>query len=208
MRQGRRSFRRFAGLKQTITAQGSLFIDTNESNAEFSGSSSGIKRKQKEEGGDIQYDVKPARQFQINFNAPVALPKKEPSLPQPNPPQGEQQRKTDRTTVTLNKDQITLLAGKICEILTSDEYIDFHAKTKVRMRGDDGNNSVLLGDTDPSNMDHAIKGETFQQLFNAFIQWAITHTHGTAVGPTSTPIQPFNQTMTSTHLSQPVMVKK
>lgn len=208
LQQGRRSFKRYAGAKVTVTSEGSFYVDTNESNAEIIGSKSGVARKKRDKGGDIQVDVKPARKLQVNFNEPVPLPKTEPSLPQPNPPQGEKSRKTDRTTVTLDKDTINLLAGKICEILTSDDYIDFHAKTKVRLRGDDGNDSIILGDTDPIACDHAVKGETFQALMNAFILWATTHTHSETGTTTGTPIQPFAQTMTATHLSQPVMVKK
>lgn len=206
--QGRRYFRRFAGTRLTVTAQGSVFLDTNQANSELTGNSSGVQRKPDDNGGDVQLDVKPARQLQVNFNPSVPLPKTQPSLPQPNPPQGEQARATDRTTVTLDKDTINLLAGKICEILTSDDYIDLHAKTKVRLHGDDGNNSVILGDTDPANCDHAVKGETFRTLFNAFINWAIHHIHETPVGPTGEPEAPFTQTMDDTQLSLPVMVKK
>lgn len=206
--QGRRYFRRFAGMKYTVTAEGSVFLDTNESNSDFVGAAAGPQRQPNDAGGDVQVDVKPSRQAQVNFNAPVPLPKKQPSLPQPNPPQGEQTRSTDRTTVTLDKDTISLLAGKIAEILTSDDYIDLHAKTKVRLRGDDGDNSVILGDTDPANCDHAVKGETFRDLFNGFINWSIHHIHPSPVGPTGEPEAPFTQTMDDTQLSLPVMVKK
>lgn len=206
--QGRRYFRRFAGARFTITEQGSVFIDTNQSNNELKGSSSGVQRTPSDDGGDVQLDVKPARQLQVNFNPSVPLPKTQPSLPQPNPPQGEQMRATDRTTVTLDKDTVSMLAGKIVELLTSDDYIDLHAKTKVRLRGDDADDTVILGDDDPANCDHTVKGETFRILFNALIDAFNSHTHGTPVGPSGPPMTPFGETMDDTQLSLFVMVKK
>lgn len=186
--QGRRYFRRYRGLKYTITDQGSFFADTNESNSSFTGAEGGPDRNPSDDGGDIQIDVKKNRQLQVNFNPPVALPKTQPSLPQPNPPQGEDARATDRTTVTYDKDLIRLLAGKVIEMITSDDYIDLHAKTKVRVHGDDNSDTVLLGDTDPSNMDHALKAETFRDNFyNKLVYAVIHHKHGTPVGPTSEP---------------------
>jgi hypothetical protein len=187
LQQGRRMFRRFQGVKYTITNQGSVYFDTNEANSTLVGDKSGPTRQETDDGGDIQVDVKPARQMQVNFNKAVPLPKV-PSLPQPNPPQGEYSRATDRTTVTLDKDTISLLAGKIIEMLTSDDYIDMHAKTKVRMRGDDASDTVILGDTDPANCDHTIKAETFRDMFfDTLVKAFNNHKHGTPVGPTSIP---------------------
>jgi hypothetical protein len=187
LKQGRRMFRRFAGLKWTITDEGSLYLDTNESNYALTGKSTGAVRTAADDGGDIQVDVKPARKTQINFNPWVPLPDV-PSTPQPNPPGAAKTRATDRTTVTLDKDTVTLLAGKILELLTSDDYIDVHAKTKVRLRGDDASDTVLLGDDDPANCDHTLKAETFRdQFFNTLVYAVAHHVHGTPVGPTSEP---------------------
>lgn len=208
LNQGRRMFRRFRGTKFTITSQGCLYLDTNEANSTFSGTSNGIERKPRDEGGCIQVDVKPAGQLQVNFNPPVYLGTAQPSLPQPNPPEAAQDRETDATTVTWTKKLIELIAGEVVRLITNDKNIEIFAKTKVTVKGGDGDNSVILGSDDPSECDHAVKGETFQQLMNDFIMWATMHTHTTAVGPSGIPIQPFTQMMNSTHLSQPVKVKK
>jgi hypothetical protein len=131
-------------------------------------------------------------------------------LPQPNPPEAAQDRETDATTATWTKTLIELIAGEVVRIITNDKNIEIFAKTKVTVKGGDGDNSVILGSDDPSECDHAVKGETFQQLMNDFIQWTQDHKHTTSVGPTGpgNSITPFTQMMTSTHLSQPVKVKK
>lgn len=192
LKQGRRSFRRTAGLKRTVTEQGSLYIDTNESNAQFAGSSSTnqFTRTARDDGGDIQVDVKPARQLQVNFNPPVALPDDAPGTPQPNPPVGPQQdRKTDSTAVTLDKDTVELIAGEVVRLLAKSKNIEIHAKTKVTVVGDDSTDAVLLGDTDASNCDHAVNGETFfNNRYDMLVQALLVHTHGSAVGPTDVPI--------------------
>lgn len=213
LRQGRRSFRRTAGLKRTVTARGSLWIDTNESNAEVSGDKDKkrLQRKPREEGGDVQVDVKKERRLQVNFNPPVALPDSEPSLPQPNPPDGPQQeRETDLTAVTIDQKTIEMIAGEVVRLITNDANIEIKAKTKVTVVGEDDDDSVLLGSTDTAACDHAMCGETFlQNRYNQLVTALKNHVHPTAVGPTDVPSNaasfPSSQ---SADLSNAVMVKK
>lgn len=211
--QGRRSFRRTAGLKRTITAQGSLWFDTNESNAEVSADSNKgrIKRKKRDAGGDVQFDLKDTRRMQVNFNPPVALPDDEPSLPQPNPPDGPQQtRKTDLTAVTLDQKNVEMIAGEVVRLLTNNKNIEIHAKTKVTIMGEDSTDSTILGTDDTSACDHAVSGETFlQNRFDLLVNLFKAHTHNTSVGPTDVPVNASAaQTSQPADLSGVVMVKK
>lgn len=211
LKQGRRFFKRYRGTKITITDQGSVFIDTNESNGQVSGSSSGITRSQTDDGGDVQVDMKPARQLQVNFNPSVPLPTDQPSLPQPNPPQGEQTRETSSTTMTLDKDTIALIAGQVVQLITNNKNIEIHAKTKVTIKGDDSSDAVLLGDDDASTCDHVINGETFfDNRYDPLIDWILHHKHPTAWGDTAEPDSPmpFPAHHQSADLSVEVKVKR
>lgn len=218
LNQGRRSFRRYAGLKVTVTSKGSVWIDTNESNAEFQGAQGGPKRNARDEGGDLQVDMKKTRRLQVNFNPPVPLPKTEPSLPQANPPQGERQRETAKTSLTLDQDTIEMIAGKVAKILSNDQNIEIRAKTRVTARGEDATNNTLLGSDDPNACDHAVKGETHQTTFNnlvgvvngliGFVNGLTLPVSGGSAGPPSVPFPQTAQTMGAGDLSQAVMVKK
>lgn len=214
LNQGRRSFRRVAGLKATVTSQGSLFLDTNESNAKVTGDkdTGRIKRDGRDDGGDVQLDIKKTRQLQVNFNPPVAQPKKQPSLPQANPPDSgpQQDRETKLTAVTLDKKNIEMIAGEVVRLLTNDKNIEIHAKTKVTIMGEDSTDNTLLGSDDASACDHAVSGETFfQNRYDVLVNALKNHTHNTSVGPTDVPVNaaafPASQ---SADLSGVVMVKK
>jgi hypothetical protein len=213
LNQGRRMFRRFRGTKFTITSTGSLYLDTNESNSIFSGTSDGIDRKPRDDGGDIQIDVKPARQLQVNFNPSVALGTAQPSLPQPNPPAAAQDRETKATTVTWNKKLVEMIAGEVVRLITNDKNIEIFAKTKVTVKGDDGNDSVILGSDDPGACDHAVIGETFMNdRYNKLVAAFNNHMHNTAVGPTAGPTPSGDPIpalpMSTAQLSPAVKVKK
>lgn len=220
LNQGRRMFRRYRGAKVTITNTGSLYLDTNESNANTTGTQAGWKRALKDDGGDIQVDVKPSRQVQFNFNPPVAVTEQDPSVPSPvntngyddnNPAKPASTRATTATAVTLDKETIQMIAGEVARIITNNANIEIHAKTKVTVKGDDSTDSVILGDDNPSNCDHAINGETFfAGRYDPLVQFVLNHIHPSAVGPTdkASGPPPFPDPHQTADLSPVVKVKK
>lgn len=156
LNQGRRLFKRYQGAKLTITDKGSLFIDTNESGSSMESSNNQFTRKTNDEGGDIQVDVKKNRKFEINFNPIVPLPKSEPSLSQKNPPDSgnDGTRSDDQTAVNLTQDQISLIAGKVVEILAKTEGISVKGQKQIAIEVSGSENitikvnggNVLIGD--------------------------------------------------------------
>jgi hypothetical protein len=120
--QGRRMFKRFAGTKISIGADGSILIDTNEAGALFKGSDSGFTRQRRDGGGDLQIDMKDGSIFEVNFNPPVAKPTTHPSWPQDNPGTGiEETRETTATRLRMDKDFILAVAQAIIDLKAADE---------------------------------------------------------------------------------------
>lgn len=219
--QGPRTVRRISGTTFAVTPEGSFYMDTSGANEEVTGSSSGVQRKKREVGGDIQIDIKPERKVQFNWNPVVDLPDDQPSLLQPNPPSGPQEdRGTDDTAITFNKSLIEAIAGEVIRLITNEKNIEIQAKTKVTVVGEDGDDSVILGSTDTSKCDHCVNGETFLekrfdtfvQAFNDHLKDYKKHIHLTSVGPsdatTDTSQSNDADKHTSADLSPAVMVVK
>jgi len=130
LQQGSRLFKRYQGLKCTITKQGSLFLDTNDSNSVIVPGSPPT-RQTVNTGGDIQIDVKSTQQMEINFNPPVPLPTTQPSVPQANPPQGTNPRQDTATRMTLNSEIIDLIAAKVATLLSRTDKVQITSPTEI-----------------------------------------------------------------------------
>lgn len=194
--QGRRFFKRFAGAKFAIGADGSVLIDTNESGDLFEGSSNGFIRTKRDGGGNVQIDVKEKAQLEVNFNTPVPLPSTAPSWPQPNPgTRIEETREDTLSRLTMDKDFINAVAGRVVQLMGNND-------------GTDNADTVLLGET-PT--DHVIKGETHQATYNelvsrlnAFEEAYENHIHATANGNSTVPIDPSTPELSYQNLCYPL----
>lgn len=147
LQQAFRYFKRYNGTKFVITNQGSIYIDTNESNSLLSYGEESPKRKESDKGGDVQLDIKSGRKFEVNFNKPVPLPESEPSLPQPNPPDTpvDQTREDTLSRLTMDKTFIEAVAKEVAKIIASDK-IEIKASTI-----EEASSNILMG-SDPSSL--------------------------------------------------------
>lgn len=195
--QGPRCVKRFAGTRLVITGKGSIYIDTNEANSTVEGSPSGIQRKKTDDGGDIQVDMKPERQLEVNFNPPLDRPETEPSLFQPNPPLTAEDltaREVDLTRFLLSKDFVRAVAGQIVEMKAFQD--------------------MFLGDEGAT--ENLVLGQAWKSMMSAVLGALASHVHPTGVGPSGPPSAPelttFNTEKTNVdnedHLSDWVFTQK
>lgn len=139
--------RRYKGVDVTVTPEGNVYIDTNNSGSVIVGQPGGYVREQRDPGGHIQLDVKNTKKVEINFNAPAPDSNLEPSLPQPNPsPAGSFSalRAEDDTKFYMDKDFIQAVAGQVVELLSqaSGAFIKVDENGNVEA---DGPGIVKLG---------------------------------------------------------------
>lgn len=222
--QGLRFFKRYAGAKMTITSDGSLYIDTNESGSSIQGSATGPARKNSERGGDIQIDVKQSKKFEINFNTPLLSNPSVPSLSQPNPApdQPTQTRADTATRAKLTKNDIDLLA-QINFLLTSGTLIKLFAKSGSALLLQSGQallagNVGLGGTLDASGnvttpaTSPVVLGDAMTTKFNSMVQVLndLIIAYNAHVGAHNAPVSTFNEvapTMGATELSGTVTVR-
>jgi len=168
--QGHRLFKRFAGAKVTVTPTGSIYLDTEEAGALLDPKGS-FTRKNKDIGGDIKVSVKDSRQFEVNFNKQVALPRTEPALPQANPPKSTEDGVRDDvfTRLTMDKDFVQAVAGQVIELISGSMY---------------------LGTKDTAN-ENFVLGQRWKALMDSILEKLIGHTHPTAFGPSGSSVELF-----------------
>lgn len=141
--QGRRFFKRFQGTKLTINNNGDISLDTSEAGSSVQGSATGITRVPKEIGGNIQVDVKPSKQLEINFNPVVNS--------------GTRQDTSSRLTMT--KDEVDMIANAVVNILTRTGNIEVIAAQLAEIIGTSG--GVNLGAHGLSSNQGVVQGEGF-----------------------------------------------
>lgn len=182
--QGRRLFKRYAGARMTVTSKGSVFLDTNESHSLISAADEGAKRQKREDGGDVVINVKPARKLEVNFNRSVPDPD-EPSLPQPNPEQGQFARSTDNTIVRFTQNEIELIAKEAVKIISQNADIILQPAVNLLLGSETADERMVLGDT-------------WKSIMSGVLLALTTHTHGTGVGPSGPPLDVDPNTALST----------
>ncbi len=181
--QGPRIFKRYNGIKYTITNKGNIFLDTNEGGSVVIGSDGKPIRVLSEEGGNMQVDMRKEASLEVNFNPPKPQPIAEPSLPQPNTknsPKIDEPRDDLLSRFLMNEDFINAVAGRVVQIMGNND-------------GTGKNDTVLLGETPTDHvvLGEAFQGGTFQTLvdrINAFQGAFEQHIHGTPSGNTTAPI--------------------
>jgi hypothetical protein len=173
--------RRYKGVDITITPEGNIYLDTNGANSVLIGKEGGHVREESDIGGSLQVDMKQSQTFELNFNPPAVDSNVEPSLPQPNPPDGSyvEIREDGSTRVYMSQDAIQAIAGRVAHIMGNNDETG---------RED----TVLLGE---SPTDHAVLGETHMANYNdlvaklnAFQEAYEQHIHGSPNGNTTAPI--------------------
>lgn len=179
--QGRRYFKRYRGVKHVITDNGNVYLDTNEANSTIVPGST-PSRKNNDTGGDIHVDVKPTRELEINFNN-IVDNTDEPSLPQANPSQGSRTRQDTSTRVTLDKDQIELIAGEIAKILARTGNVEITAGTDVNISP-----TSKLNFGGPTATEPMVLGTQWQAAMTRILLALVAHNHSSPVGPTSPPL--------------------
>lgn len=167
LQQGRRAFKRYQGVKLTITPEGSLYLDTSEAGSTISGSSNGLVRSKQNKGGDISVTVKQERTLDINWNPPVLITGKEPSveppvtdvgLPVPNPPGTADGTREDTVSrFTADQNLVELIAGQVLKLLTRTDNIQVIAQKVAQIVGTDG--GVELGAMDLSAQEGTLNGQ-------------------------------------------------
>lgn len=170
LRQGRTLRRRYRGLLATITDEGSLFINTNESGSIVKGSEAGVVRELTDLGGDIQVDMKNNRQLEINFNPPVEDPENQPSLIQRNPPatgEATEERTETDTRFYMDKDFIRAVAGQVIEMSSG---------------------STMHFGTQAGATENLVLGQKFKELLEDLIDAILALQVPTGVGPSGFPI--------------------
>lgn len=179
--QENRLFKRYQGVEFTITGDGSIYLNTNNSGSIQTADQKGLKRLNSLNGGDIQLDVKNNRKLEINFNSPVPYTNV-PSVPQLNPQTSVFDRPSVLSKFKIDKDFIELLAGKISKIV-----------------GNSTVDSVWLG---VAPTDHVPLGETllialneWVSRYNGLVDFVDHHIHidGEGLvtsGPTGEPTPP------------------
>ena len=181
--QGRRLLKRYAGMQLTVTSKGSVFLDTNESNSALSPTSAGTTRKKRDEGGDVVVSVKSGRRLEVNFNPTVPDPD-EPSLPQPNPPQGRFERSTANTTVRFTDSEIELIAKEAVKIISQNTDIILQPAVNLLLGSEEATENLVLG-------------QLWKTLMSSVLGALMSHTHGTGVGPSGPPLPPELTTFTT-----------
>jgi hypothetical protein len=121
-----RLFKRFNGVKYTITNKGNVYFDTTDAGSINTTIDGQFIRKATQSGGDITLNVKEGAGLLVNFNAPAPLPITEPSLRQANGPSAS---KIDGdlndimgtfTSLSMSKNDFTLVAGEAINIGTKE----------------------------------------------------------------------------------------
>jgi hypothetical protein len=181
--QGRRIARRFQGLRLVVTSEGSILVDTSQSNHPLSVDQ--VSREKNESGGDVRVTIKKERELEINFNPPIfavknGVPVEPDFLHPPNRiPEDPDARETTATRLLADKNFIRLLAGQVAEISGS---------------------KIALG-LEPSATENLVLGQELKALLVKILNALLTHTHGTGVGPSGAPQAPalteFSDALTS-----------
>lgn len=167
LKQGRRSFKRYQGVKLTITSEGNLFIDTTEAGFDVIGSDKGLKRIKQVNGGDVSVSIKKERKLDINFNPPVQITSDQPGveppvtqdgLPVSNPPgTADGVRDDTLSRFTMDQNLVELIAGEVLKLLSRTDNIQVIAQKVAQIVGTDG--GVELGGMNLSAQQGTLNGE-------------------------------------------------
>lgn len=182
--QAPRLFKRFAGTKLTITPQGSVYLDTNESNSILDFGSGNLTRLADARGGDVYINVKNDSTFEINLNPVVPTPIEEPSLPQKNPPAGEFLRAEIASKLTMDKNFITAIAGETARIIARTSNIEITPAGNLYL----GSNTAT---------ENFIMGQSWKTMMETLIDALLAATYPTGTGPSGTMNTPSSTTLTN-----------
>ena len=185
--QGRPFLKRRNGVTTTITPDGSIFLDTNNSGSVVQGSQGGYTRSDTAAGGDIQIDVKPSRSLSIDFNDQVFIAEQEPSLIQPNPAPSEvaaTERSVSNTHINIDSDNFTVAAGYLATLQSIAGSIVLLPATRLYMGDESSEENMVLGQQWKSMM------TIFMDTVIEFMEFFKIHNHATGMGPSGPVLEP------------------
>lgn len=177
--QGRPHLHRRNGTTLSVSNEGSIFIDTNGADSKVVGKPEGYIRESRVGGGDVQVDIKGGKRFEVNFNPPVQADN-EPSLLQMNPPPSEisaSERSTEKTSLYLDQDYISLIAGEVVKIIANNNDIVLTPYGNLFFGNDESTENMVLGQSWKTMMTSLM--DTLIEL----IEFLKIHKHSTGTGP-------------------------
>ena len=169
--QARRQAKRFQGLRWVITSDGTLLIDTSESNHKLT--EDRTTREANAEGGDVRFTVKRGREYEVNFNPFVLQQDANGNLVDPDflyPPGARPETREETSTrLLMDQDFIRAVAGRVHEISASEN---------------------LYFGTESSASENFVLGQELKSLLTDILNALLTHTHPTALGPSGPMLEP------------------
>ena len=124
-----RLFKRYNGVKYTITNKGNVYFDTTDAGSITTTINGQYVRKRTDVGGNVNIDMKENATLIIDFNPTVPVPVSEPSLRQangPSAPKIEGERDEFLSNFYMDSDEIAVFGGETVKI-GAEKSVDISA---------------------------------------------------------------------------------